>query len=160
MPIVGRVALLHHLQHAHVVVRLVGHRGDLDDVGIERLEPGVQLAQVVRRVAEVVVADDPLRLAEPRNLAGDVVFQIDVLDAVGDRLAEHDQPGFFAARVLAAVLLAADGDHRRARPVLQQPLDIHPRADVVQPQLDQLGPLLHQVLDARPACAYDGYGRC
>ena len=74
--------------------------------------------------------------------AGDVVFQIDVLDAVGDRLAEQDQPGFLAARVLAAVLLAADGDDRRARPVLQQPLDVHARADVVEAQLDQLGALL------------------
>ena len=96
-------------------MRLVGHRGDLDDVGVERLEPGVQLAQIVGRVAEVVVADDPLRLAEAGNLAGDVVFQVDVLDAVGDRLAEQHQPRVFVAGVLAAVLLAADGDDRRAR---------------------------------------------
>ena len=124
------------------------------------LQPGVQLAEIVGRVAEAVVADDPLRLAEARNLAGDVVFQVDVLDAVGDRLAEHDQPRLLAARVLAAVLLAAHGDDRRARPILEQPLDVHPRADVIEAQLDQLGPLLDQVLDARPACACVGCGRC
>ena len=28
-------------EHPQVVVRLVGHRGELDDVGIERRQPGV-----------------------------------------------------------------------------------------------------------------------
>ncbi len=126
-------------------MRLVGHCRDFHDIGIERFQPGVKVAKVVRRVAKAVITDDSFRLAEPRYLVGDVVFQIDVLDSVGDCLAEHDHPRFFAAGVFAAVYFPTNGDHRRTRPVFEQPLDIYPRADVIQPQLDQLGPLLYQM---------------
>jgi hypothetical protein len=127
-------------------VWLVSHRGNLHDVGVQRFESRVKLAQIIGRVAEAVIADDPLGLAEAGNLPGDVIFKIDILDAIGDRFAKHDQPGFFAADVLAAVLLAAHGDDRLAGSLLQQPLDIYARADVIQAQLDQLGTLFAQVL--------------
>jgi hypothetical protein len=45
----------------------------------------VQLAKVVGRLAEVVVADDPLGLPEPANLARDIFFQVDPVDAFGNR---------------------------------------------------------------------------
>ncbi len=89
---------LHQLQHPQIVVRLVGHRGDLDDVGVERRQPGVNLLQVVGRLAEIVQADDPLGLAVTRDHRGDVFFQIDVLDPLGDRAAQQHQPLFFGAR--------------------------------------------------------------
>ena len=97
MPTVGTFDCSHQLQHPQVVVRLVGHGGDLDDVGVERRQPGVDLVQIVGRLAEVVQADDPLGLAEARDRAGDVVFQIDVFDAFGDRAAQQHQPLLFAA---------------------------------------------------------------
>ena len=31
----GNLALLHHLEHPQIVVRIIGHRGNLDDVGVE-----------------------------------------------------------------------------------------------------------------------------
>ena len=78
------VAVLDQPQHPQVVGRVVSHGGQLDDVGIERGHPRVQFFEVVRRDAKVVVADDPLGLAEPRDAGGDILLQIDVLDPGGD----------------------------------------------------------------------------
>ena len=58
---------------------------ELDDVRIELAQPAVDFVEIVGRLAEVVQADDPLGAAETRNRRGDVLFQIDVLDPLGDR---------------------------------------------------------------------------
>ncbi len=139
------LAVPDQLQHAHVVVRLVGHRGDLDDVGIERGQSGVDFRQVLGCLAEVVQADDAFRLAVDRNLVGDVRLQIDVLDAFRDRGPQQHQPRLLAALPLALVLQPPTrGDHR-APALAKQPLQIDLPADVVQTDLDQLSTLLHQV---------------
>ena len=93
-----------------------------------------------------MVADDPLRAAVAWNLVGDIFFQVDVLDPFGDRRAQQHDPRFFTAVVLAAVLLAADGDDHRAGPVGQDAFQIDLAVDVIQPQLDKLRPLLDQML--------------
>ena len=54
-------------------------------------------------------------------------------------------PLLFAAGPLAAVVLAAAGDDHRRRAIGQQSLEVHLAVDVVEPQLDQLRPLLNQV---------------
>ena len=113
---------------------------------IEPGQPGVDFVQIVRRFAKVVQADDPLGLAVAGNLVGDVLFQVDVLDPLGDRRAQQHQPSLRAAVVLAAVLLAANGDDHRAGPVGQHALQIDLAVDVIEPQLDELGTLLDQVL--------------
>ena len=107
------------LQHPQVVLRVVGHGADLDDVGVQRGQPAVDVFQVVGRPLEVVHADDPLGGAEAGDLAGDVFLQVDVLGPLGDRRPQEDLPLLFAARVAAAVAVAATGDdHGRgpARP--------------------------------------------
>ena len=139
------LAAARQFQHPQIVVRMVGHRADLDDVGIELAQPAVDFVEVVGRLAEVVQADDPLGLAESRNRRGDVVLQIDVLDALGNRRPQQQQPLLLAAGELPAVDRAAAGDDHRAGPVGHQPPQVHLAVDVVQPQFDQLGALVDQV---------------
>ena len=133
------------LQQPQVVVRMIGHRADLDDVGIELAHPAVDVVEIVGRLAEVVQADDPLGAAETRNRRGDVLFQVDVVHALGDRAPQQQQPLILAAGKLPAVDGPAAGDDHRARPVGHQPPQVHLAVDVVQPQFDQLGALVDQV---------------
>ena len=56
----------------------------LRQVGIEPADPLVDVVEVAWRLVEIMVTDDPLRVAIPRNLPGDVVFQVDVFDAGND----------------------------------------------------------------------------
>ena len=83
--------------------------------GSQLAQPAVDLLEIVGRLAEVVQADDPLGLAEARNRAGDVFFQVDVLDALGDRRPQQQQPLLLAAGELAAVGGAAAGDRPPGR---------------------------------------------
>ena len=76
---------------------------------------------------------------------GDVIFEIDVIDPFGNRAAQQHQPLLFGAGPFAAVALAATSHHYRRRPVDQQSLEIDVAVDVIEPQLHQLGTLLHQV---------------
>ena len=57
-----------------------------------------------------------IRLVLPKRgiCAGDVLFEVDVVDALGDRLAQQQLPRFLGALPLAAVLLAAAGDDHLA----------------------------------------------
>ena len=59
--------------------------------------------EVVGRLAEVVEADDPLRLAEAGNAGGDVVFQVDVFNAFGDGRPQEELPLLLRARPFAAI---------------------------------------------------------
>ena len=108
-------------------------------------QPPVDLVQVVGRLAEVVMADDPLGAAETRNLAGDVLLEIDVLDPLGNRRPQEHQPLLFGAGVFSALRRAAAGDDDRAGPVGHQPLDVHFAVDVVHAEFDELGALFDQV---------------
>ncbi len=108
-------------------------------------QAAVDLVEVVGRLAEIVEADDPLGLAEAGNAGGDVVFQVDVFDAFGDRRPQQQLPLLLRARPFAAVGRAAAGDDHRAGPIGEQPLEVDVPVDVVQSQFDQLGPLLDQV---------------
>ena len=80
-----RPAAPRQFQHPDVIVRLVGHRADFHDVGIECAQPAMDVVEVVGCLVEVVKTDNPLGLAQSRNGCGYVVFQIDVLCALGDR---------------------------------------------------------------------------
>ena len=141
----GDLGLADHVEDPHVVAGMVGHRRDLDDVRIALRKAAVDLVEVVGRLAEVVEADDPLRLAEAGNAGGDVVFQVDVFDAFGDGRPQEELPLLLRAGPFAAVGRAAAGDDHGAGPIGEQPLDVDGPGDVVQPQFDQLGPLLGKV---------------
>ena len=135
----------HQLQHPHVVARVVGHRADLDDVRIEFRHPGVDFFEVVRRLAEVVVADDPSRAAEAADRPGDVVLEVDVLDPLGDRRPQEHQPLLLRAGVLAAVGRPPAGNDDRAGAIGRQSLDVRLAADVIHAQLDELRALFDEV---------------
>ena len=66
-----------------------------------------------------------------------------VAPATADLMAR--MAGGHADDLATAVLLATAGDDHGARPIPQQPRDVDPARDVVQPQLHELGPLLHEV---------------
>ena len=139
------LAVPHQLQHPHVIVRLVGHRGDLDDVGVELGQARVDLRQVLGSLAEVVQADDALRLAVDRDPVGNVRLQIHVLHPFGDGGPQQHQPRLLTPLPLALVLQPPARDNHRAPALAKQPLQIDLSADVVQADLDQLSALLHQM---------------
>ena len=105
----------------------------------------MDLLEVVGRLAEVVEADDPLGLAEAGDLAGDVLFEIDVLDPFGDRGPQEHQALVFAAGEFSPIGGPAAGDDDRAGPVGDQPLDVRFAVDVVDAEFDELGALLDEV---------------
>ena len=53
--------------------------------------------------AEVVVADDPFGLSVPRNLSGNVGFQIDVISSFSDSGSEKSDSVFFRASPLSTI---------------------------------------------------------
>ena len=132
-------------EHPQIVVRMVGHDGDFDDVRIKPAQAAMDVLEVVRRFAEVVQADDPLGAAETRDHAGNVFFQIDIFHALGDGRAQQQQALLFGTGELAAVGGAAAGDHHRTRPIGHQPFNVHFAVDVIQTQLDQSSALFDQV---------------
>ena len=113
-------------------------RCNLDHVRIELLALVDDVLQVDRSCFEVMVADDPLGLAETANLAGDVHFQVDVVDAQRDGFPNELLPFFFVAAPKTAVDAAPDREHRRRRAILQDPLQVGIAAQAVDAQLDQL----------------------
>ncbi len=125
---------------------MVGHRGDLDDVGVEVGEAPLQAPEVAGGALEVVVTDDPLGLAVAADLPGDVVLEIDVFDPLDDRRPEHELPRLLAAGPMPAVDGAPAGGDHRAGPVAQEPFDLHVALDEVEAQLDQTDPVLRQEL--------------
>jgi hypothetical protein len=112
---------------------VVCHRGDLHDVGIQAGEPLVQGCQVGRRLVEVVVADDPLRLPVPGHLGGDVVLEVDVFSSLDDRRAEHEQPLLLRTFPPASIHDTPAGDDHRAGTLLEKPLYLHVALDVIEP---------------------------
>ena len=118
---------------------MVGHGGDLDDVGIHRRQPFVEREQIGGSLVKVVVADDPLRAAVARNGAGDVVLEIDVVGPLDDRGAEHHQPRLLRMCPVPPVGGPPAGDDRGAGAVLEQAVELHGALDVVDPLWNQQG---------------------
>ncbi len=135
--------------------------GDLDDVGVELLTLFGDVLQVDRRGLRVVVADDPLGLAEAANLGGDVHLEVDVVDAQRHRLAQELLPLVFVAAPQAAVDPAANREDQRRGTILEYPLQFRLAAQTVDPQLDQfdagLGCLLPFLEQRRVPASPDRY---
>ena len=81
----GRPARVHHLQHSQVVSGMVRHRRDLDDVGVHRGKPPVQMREIGGRLLEVVVAHDSLRGPVPWHACRYVVLEINIVGSFDDR---------------------------------------------------------------------------
>ena len=127
-------------------MRLVGGRGDFDHVRVVLCQLGMDRRQLLGRLAEIVVADNALRLAEAGNRAGNILLEVDVIDSLGDRRSQQHQPLLLVADPLAAIDLATAGNKHGAGPLIQQPLEIHVAGDPIQPQFDEPSPRFHQVL--------------
>jgi len=106
--------------------------------------------QVFRGAAKIVVADDPLGLAEAGNGPGRVFLQVHVLHAGHNRAAEQHPALIFAAGETAAVLGTAHGDDDRAGAVVDQAIEAYPTLEVVQPQFEQLRSLFGHVFHLGP----------
>ena len=115
-----------------------GRGGDLDHVRVELLALLGDVADVDRRGLHVVVADDPLGLAEPTDLGGDVHLEVDVIDPQGDGLPEELLALVFVAAPEAAVDAAADREDEWRRPVLEDPLQVGIPPEAIDAQLDQI----------------------
>jgi hypothetical protein len=137
---------LHQPHHAEIVVLAVGHGGQLDNVGVQRRHPPMNLFEIRRCLAEVVVADDPFRLSVARNRRRDVLFQIDVIDARRDRGPQQNLSLALRLGPFAAVVLATAGENGRTRPFREQSLEIHRTHDPIDAQLDQPNALFGQIL--------------
>ena len=136
--IVGALATVARCKTRDASARVVARRGDLDDVGVELLALLGDVLEVDRRGLHVVVADDPLGLAEPADLGGDVHLEVDVIDPRGDRLADQLLPLLLVAAPEAAVDAAPDREDQRRGPILEDPLQVRLAAQAVDPQLDQV----------------------
>ena len=85
-----------------------------------------------------MVADDPLGLAEPADLGGDVHLEVDVIDPQGDGLAQELLPLLFVAPPETAVDATPDREDHRRGTVLENPLEVGIPAQAVDSQLHQV----------------------
>ena len=99
-----------------------------------------------RCLFEVVVADDSLGVAVAWNLASDVAFEIDVLDARDNRFAQSRLPLFFGSSPAASVVGASARDHDGCWTVFDEPVQVGTAADPIESQLDQFSPFFGKVL--------------
>ena len=93
-----------------------------------------------------MVADDPLGLSIAWDLRSDVGFQVDILDALCDRIPQQHLPFGFALEPTAAVFASAYRDHDRPGAIVKQSAQIDGSADVIETQFDELCPLLDEKL--------------
>ncbi len=139
-PSVGTFEAGDELQHPHRVDGRIGHRDDLHDVGVELCQPLVDLFEVLGRLLEVVVADDPLRVAVAADAAGDVGLEVDVVGPAGDGGAEQGLPLFLAAAPASLLLCPAAGADDGSGPLGQQDMQVGRVVEPIEPQFDELGP--------------------
>ena len=138
---------LHQREDAQVVARLGGADDDLDDVRVLGTHAGVDLLEIRRHLAEVVVAYDPPDGAEARDRIGDVGLEIDPVEPGDDGLADEGLALVLAPGPLAAVGRTADGGDHRARLVREEPLEVGSLLEEVEPHLDQPRALLRGLGD-------------
>ena len=94
--------------------------------------------EVDRRGLDVVVADDPLGLAEAANLGGHVHLEVDVIDPKCHGLAQDLLPLFFVAPPQAAVNSPANREDHGRGAILQDPLQVCIAAQTVNTQLNEI----------------------
>src|SRR5262249_53242682 len=124
-----------------------GPDGDLDHVGVLFAHALVDLLQLGRHVAHVVVADDALDVLVARDGVGDVGLQVDPVEAGHDGLAQEHAAGVLGPGPAAAVLRAAHRGDQGARLVGQEALEVGGALEQVQAQLDQPRPLFCRLPD-------------
>src|SRR5208337_5381932 len=119
------------VKHSRGVRQGQGRGGYLDDVRVQLIRLLGDVLNIRRSGLEVVIADDPLGLAEPANLAGDVLFQVNVIHTQGNRLAEQLQALFFVAAPEPAIDAPADREDHGGGALLEDPLQVRIPAQAI-----------------------------
>ena len=117
-------SVLHQIQGAHRVADARGTHGDLHDVGVLFAHGGVNQFEVGGHLAHVVITDDALDASEARDLVGDIVFEIDPVEAGDDGLTQQRMASVFTAVPLAPVGGAADGGEDGAGPIFEKAFEV------------------------------------
>ena len=102
--------------------------------------------QIGRGQLKVVMADNPPRRTKAWDRGGDVVFEVDVVDSLTNRRAQHQLPRRFVVLPVAAIDRAAAGHNRRAGPIAQQPLDLDGALNEIETQFHQPDAVLGEKL--------------
>ncbi len=141
----GNPALRHKLEHPEVILRVVGHRGDLDDVRIEGGHAIVKGLEILRRFVKIVIADDAFGLAVSGNRGRDILFQVDVVHSFGDGGPKNELPLLFSPPKPSPITFSAARHDHRAGTFVEEPLHVDRTIDVVEPNFDQLHALLRKI---------------
>jgi hypothetical protein len=102
----------------------------------------VNLFQILRHIAQVVIADNPLDVLEPADAVGNVGLDIHPIETAHDSLTQEHQTFFFAAGPTAAVLRTTHGSDKGAGPIGDKALEVRGFGQEVHAQLDHARPAL------------------
>ena len=86
---------------------------ELHRIGLTCGRPFEDGFQIVERPVQLSKTDKPLRLSEPRNLIGDVDFQLNPIGTGDNRLPQHQQPVIFATAPMPSVDFTAAREQNR-----------------------------------------------
>src|SRR5207249_4940382 len=98
-------------------------------------------------LAQIVITDDAFGLAESSHLVSDVYLDVEVIESRDNSVAHQHEPLVFGAGPASAIGGPAKGGDHRAGTVGQQAFEVGSFAEEVEPQFDQLRPLLGGFLD-------------
>jgi hypothetical protein len=139
----GRPYQLHHPQ---VVCGVVGHGGDLHDIGIHGSQPLMERLEIGGRFVEIVVADDPLGAAVPWHFCGNVILQINVVSPLHDRRSQHEPAGLLRLPPAATIRRAAAGDDHGTMTFPEKPRHLHGPLDVVETEFHKSDAVFGEIL--------------
>ena len=112
---------------------MIGHGGDLHDVGVHGGKPCVKRRQIGGSLVKIVMADDPLRAAIAWHLGSEIILEIDVVGPLHDRRPQHEPAGLLRMFPAATVHRAAAGDDRGAGTIPNEPLHLHSTLEIIEP---------------------------
>ena len=103
--------------------------------------------------------DDAFRVAISGNLLGNIGFDVDVFDPRRDRASQQHQSILFRLHPATPVFPPPRGHDHRARTTIEQSREADSSTDKVQPQFDELPPLVRRGIDVLQSSACGGRDR-
>ena len=141
-----RFGCLDKFEHADVVMRSIGHRCNLDDIGVELGHPLVDIFQVFRRFAKIMETDNPLCLSVSRNSRCNILLKIDIVHALGDCHTQNRLTGFFTSAIFSTILLAPAGGNHRSGSLAEEFFKVNIPLYKIEAEFHQLGTLRGKML--------------
>ncbi len=105
----------------------------------------MHLVQIGGSFIKIVQTDNSFGGTVPRNLLGNIILQINVVDAGGNGTAQDHQTLFLGFVPPSSIFTSTAGHHDRAWSLGQQSPQINTSADIVHAQLDDVGTVLSQM---------------